>query len=277
MAKIAIITDSSCDLPDDLLTELDIHVVPLKIRIDGNEFIDKVDLSTKEFWSKSRLSNSLPETAAPSPGDFLQVFQQCASNGYEAILCLTISSELSATYQSAMTASKDSGLTIPIEVIDSRQVTIALGLIVVRAARSAKQDNFETVIQQARDSISKIIALGTLDTLENLKKGGRIGSAQAFLGSVLSIKPVVQIINGKVEAESRQRTRSKALNHLIEVMREVNGVNQIGIAHAQASDIDQFLDKVRNDFTQAEIIVSEMGAVLGTHVGPGTIAMVASS
>ena len=275
MPSIQIITDSACDLPSDLIGKYGIEVVPLTIRIDGQEYVDQVDLSTEEFWAKCRNSPRLPETAAPSPGSFLDSFKKAEAAGKDGVVCITISSGLSATYQSATNATAEEGLGIQVSVIDSKLVTLAHGFVVLAAAELAQTGaSIEQVSARVEECITQVHAFATLDTLENLRKGGRIGGAQALLGSVLSIKPVVQLIDGKVEPESRQRTRSKALTHLIEATKACGIPEVLGLAHGDASDIDTFHGQVSSAFPGVDIIVSRMGAVLGTHVGEGTMTLV---
>ncbi len=274
MSNIRIVTDSSCDLPPEIISEHNITVVPLTIRIAGEEFVDQLELSTSDFWTRSRSSAELPQTAAPAPGAFLDAFAKAVDDGCESVICITISGELSATYQSAVTATDQFDLDLKIEVIDSRLVTIGLGMVVLFAARQSVNHGFDEVVSKTQEFMAGISAFGTLDSLENLRKGGRIGTAQALLGSVLSIKPVVQIVDGKVEAESKQRTRSKALHHLVEKCASIAGVQQVAISHAQARDIEDFVELVKDRFGEVELLISPMGPVLGTHVGEGAIALV---
>jgi DegV family protein with EDD domain len=275
MPGVRIVTDSSCDLPPELVAKHQITVVPLTIRFGEEEFVDLEGLAPEEFWAKSASFPGLPETAAPAPGAFRQAFVSAAEGGADGVVCVTISSGLSATYQSAVTAASAGDLPIPVEVVDSRFVTLALGLVVLSAAEAAGAGApISAVRQAASDAIGRVRALATLDTLENLKRGGRIGGAQAFLASMLSIKPVIHLVDGVVEPESRQRTRSRALAYIVETMASKGSPEVLGIAHGDAVDLDGFVDQVSQRFPDTDLIVSKMGAVLGTHVGKGCVALV---
>lgn len=275
MAGIRVVADTACDLPPAVVAELGIELVPLTIRFGNDEFVDRRDLSSSEFWARVRNSPVLPETAAPSPGAFEEAFRKAASEGADGVVCITLSSDLSATYQAADLAAKAVADTIPVRVIDSRQVTMAEGLLAAAAARAAKQGkSLDDCAGVAQDLIPRTRLYGALDTLEHLKKGGRIGAAQAMLGSMLSIKPIIEVQDGKVEAESRQRTRSKALRYLVEKVREFGHVEDLAVMHGDAKDVDELLDLLGAVYPRDDIIVAEIGPVIGTHAGPGVIGVV---
>jgi len=278
MAGIRVVTDSACDLPPDLEAELGIDIVPLTIRFGNEELVDRRDLSPTEFWSRMASSPVLPETAAPSPGAFEESFRKAADEGFDGVVCITLSGDLSATYQSAVVAAKAVEGVIPVRVIDSRTVTMAEGLMALAAARAAKQGKgLDDCAGVAEDLISRTKLYGALDTMENLKKGGRVGSAQALLGSMLSIKPIIEITgetNGKVEAESKQRTRSKALRYLVEKVRQHGQVEDLALMHGAAPDVDELLDLLGAVYPRDDIIVGDIGPVIGTHGGPRVIGVV---
>jgi DegV family protein with EDD domain len=272
MAGIRVVTDSACDLPAALADELGIEIVPLTLRFGDDEFVDRRDLSPAEFWTRCNNSPLLPETAAPSPGAFEQAYRRLAADGAEAIVAITISGELSATGQAAELAAQAVADTIPVRVIDSKSVSMGEGLIAVAAARLAVAGKgVEDVAGAAIDRIDRTRIYAALDTLENLKKGGRIGGAQALLGSMLSIKPIIEVRDGKVEPESRQRTRSKALAYLAEKIREQDRVEQLAVMHGSAPDLEEFLDMISARFPRDEIVVGDIGAVIGAHAGPRAI------
>ena len=209
-ARVRIVTDSACDLPQQVADALDIEIVPLTIRIDGQEYVDRADLTPKEFWAKCDASPTLPETAAPAPGQFEAVYRRLAAEGAASIVVINLSGALSATMQSAELAARSVGDTIRITVVDSQQVTLGLGLIVTEAARLAADGaDHDAVVALATRLAGTTKVWGALDTLENLKKGGRIGGAKALLASALAIKPIVEVRDGKVEEGGKQRTRSK--------------------------------------------------------------------
>lgn len=272
MGTVKVVTDSACDLPQDLVEELGIEIVPLHIRFGSEELVDRVDLTPEQFWARCNASPVLPETAAPSPGAFQEAFRAAAAAGCAGVVCVNLSGSLSATYQAATTAAEAVAGDIPVRVIDSRTLTMGQGMMVVMAARAAAAGKgLEDVAGVVEDLIPRTHCFGTLDTLDYLKKGGRIGSAAALLGSVLSIKPVVEVANGVVEPESRQRTRSRALAYLVDKVRQAGDIENLGVMNGSAPDIEHFLDLLGAVYPRDKIIVGSIGAVIGTHVGPGTV------
>ncbi|HEX2040047.1 MAG TPA: DegV family protein [Acidimicrobiales bacterium] len=272
MAGTRVVTDSACDLPPELAEELDIEIVPLTIRFGEESFVDRKDLSPAEFWSRMASSPVLPETSAPSPGAFEEAFRKAAAEGATGVVCVTLSSALSATHQAAVLGAKAVGDLVPVRVVDSRAVSLGQGLMAVAAARLGKQGKgLDDCVGAAEDLVSRTRIYGALDTLENLKKGGRIGSAQALLGSVLSIKPIIELADGKVEPESKQRTRSKSLRYLVEKVRQFPRVEDLAVMHGDAPDVDELLDLLGAVYPREDILVAQIGAVIGTHGGPRII------
>ena len=269
--RVRIVTDSACDLPQSVADELGIEIVPLTIRIDGVEYVDRADLTPAEFWAKCAQSPTLPETAAPAPGQFEAVYRRLAAEGATSIVAINLSAALSATMQSAELASRAVADTIPVTVVDSQQVTMGLGLVVTRAARLAAQGaSHQEVVDLALSLAERTKVWGALDTLENLKKGGRIGGAKALLASALAIKPIIEVRDGKVEQGGKQRTRSKALQHVVDKVVEAGTIETLMVMHADCSDVDTFVEMLRPHHA-GEIIVGDIGPVVGTHAGHGTI------
>ena len=272
MPRIAIVTDSSSDIPQHLADEHRIEIVPLNIRFGSEEFVDRKDLSPDEFWRRVAGSKTLPETSAPSPGAFEQAFRKAAEGGADGIVCVNISRDLSATIQSAELAAQAVGSDIPVRVIDSRTASIGQGLLALAAARMAGAGKgLDDVAGEVEDLVPRTRVYAALDTLENLRKGGRIGGAQAMLGSMLSIKPIIEITKGKVEAESKQRTRSKSLRYLVEKVKADLPVEQLSILHGNAPDVDDVVDQLGEIYPRDEILVGDIGAVIGTHGGPRVV------
>ncbi len=268
---VRIITDSACDLPQSVADELGIEIVPLSIRFGNDEFIDRCDLTPAQFWARSRASAQLPETAAPSPGQFEQTYRSVMSTGATGIVVISLSAGLSATMQSAELAARAVADEIEISVIDSRSATLGLGIIVAACARAAKGGaSFADVTKMAADLAQRTKVWGALDTLENLKKGGRIGGAKALLASVLSIKPIIEVRDGKVEEGGKQRTRSKALAFLVEKLQSYGEIENLAVMHADCSDIDHFVNMLRPHY-KGDIVIGDIGPVVGTHAGHGTI------
>ena len=269
MPGIRVVTDSACDLPPELVEEYGIDIVPLSIRFGGDELVDRRDLTPTQFWARCATSDVLPETAAPSPGAFQAAYERAATDGCPGVVCITLSSELSATYQAACNAAKEVEGRIPVRVVDSRSLTIAQGLMCVSAARLANQGkSMDDVAGAVEDLIPRTKIFGALDTLENLKKGGRIGGAQAALGSLLSIKPIIEVADGKVEAESRQRTRARSLRYLVDKVKSFPEIELLAVMHGDAPDLEEFLDMLAEVYPRDQIIVGDVGAVIGTHSGP---------
>ena len=271
MPGVRVVTDSACDLPNDLAVELDIDIVPLTIRFGDEEFVDRRDLSPKQFWARCATSPVLPETAAPSAGAFEEAFRAARAAGAEGVVCINLSSKLSATYQAAQVAANALEGELPVRVVDSLSVTMGLGSIALAAARlAAAGKSIDDVAGVAEDLSHRTRVLGTLDTLENLKKGGRIGGAKAMLGSMLSLKPVIWVVDGLVEEESKQRTRSRALRYLVDKVAEQakQGIEDLAVMHGDAPDLDEFLDMLNEHFPREDIVIGDIGAVIGTHAGP---------
>ena len=268
---IRIVTDSACDLPNDVALLHSITIVPLSIRFGTEEFIDRVDLTTEQFWERCAASPVLPETAAPSPGQFESAFRQLAASGASGILVISLSSELSATMQSAEVAAKSLAGAIPIRVVDSRSASIGEGMTAVSCAKLANSGGtLDQVADLAIALSGRTKVWAALDTLDALKKGGRIGGAKALLASALSIKPIIAIIEGKVAEGGRQRTRSKAIAFLIDKVREAGPIENLAVLQAQCLDTDILLDGLRS-FYPGDIVVGDIGAVIGSHAGSGTI------
>ncbi|MFV0309281.1 MAG: DegV family protein [Desertimonas sp.] len=268
---VGIVTDSACDLPQELADRWAIEIVPLSIRFGDDELIDREQLSTDEFWTRCAQSSQLPSTAAPSPGRFEQAYRAHAARGATAVVAITLSGALSATYQSAELAAREIG-DLDVRVVDSRSVTLGLGTIALAAAElAATGATADEVAGLAQHLVARTRVFGALDTLENLKKGGRIGNAAALLGTALSIKPIIAVVDGAVEQHGRQRTRSKALNYLVDTVREYQGrIEHLAVLHADCDDVDQFVDRLR-PFHDGEIVVGQIGPVIGSHAGRGTI------
>ena len=274
MARIRVVTDSACDLSAAVAAEHGVTIVPLTIRFGTEEFVDGRDLSTEEFWSRCKASDVLPETAAPSPGAFQEAFLAAADDGCDGALCVDLSGALSATYQAAVAAAKAVADRIDVRVVDSRSVTMGLGLMVLDAAEQAATGaDLDTLESRVAELVSRATVYGAVDNLEHLTKGGRIGGARALLGSMLSIKPVVALVDGVVEEESKQRTRARSLQYLADKMRDSPPLSRVAIAHGAATDIDTFLALVADVPSDHPLVVGQLGPVIGTHTGPGTVGL----
>jgi DegV family protein with EDD domain len=266
---VRIVTDSSCDLTDEEVAAHGIEVVPLTIRFGNEEYEDRTQLTAEAFYQKLAASADLPETAAPAPGKFEAAFRRQQAAGADAVVCVNLSSELSATMQSAQNAAKAVEGDLDVRVVDSHSITSGLGTQVLLAADAAASGaSADEVVTLVEDLVRRTHVFGALDTLDNLKKGGRIGNAQALLGSLLSIKPILDISSGKVEEAGKARTRKKALEVLRDRVAEAGTIEHLCVTDGFAPDAEDMLALLDPLFPRADIRVGRIGPVIGTHGGP---------
>jgi DegV family protein with EDD domain len=269
--SIRVVTDSSCDLPQSLVDALRIEIVPLTIRFGDEELVDREELSTDEFWQRLEHSKLLPETAAPSAGAFEAKFRELLARGASGVVCINLSSHLSATMQAAQVAAAAVSNDIPVQVIDSQSASMGLGNLCLTAARRAADgDSLESIVHEVGDRRDRTKLFATLDTLEFLKRGGRVGNARALLGTVLSIKPVVEVREGIVEEAGKVRTRSKALK-LLAAKASEGKIEHLAVLDGNAPDVDELLTLLEPIFPRDDIITGVVGPVIGTHAGPRVI------
>jgi DegV family protein with EDD domain len=269
MPGVRIVTDSASDLDEATCDELGITVVPLTIRFGDKEFVDREELTVDDFYRRLAESPTLPETAAPAPGAFETAYRHVAGEGADAVVCVTLSSGVSATMDSARNAADAVAPDIDVRVVDSRGVSVGEGNKVIAAAEAARDGRAaEEIVAIVDDLAGRTRTIGVLDTLDNLKKGGRIGNAQALLGTLLSIKPIIDISSGKVEEAGRARTRRKALDALAAKVLEHPQVEDLAVMHGQAPDLDDFLALLAPRYNRGEIRIGLIGPVVGTHAGP---------
>ena len=270
---VRIVTDSSCDLTDAEIEAHGIDVVPLSIRFGEDAHLDRDELSVDDFYRKMAASDELPQTAAPSPGAFAQIFRQRLDEGADAVVCLNLSQRVSATMESAELGARE--VEGDVRIVDSRSVTAGLGVMVMAASRAAADGaSADEVVALVEDLRGRTRVYGAIDTLENLKKGGRIGNAQALLGSMLSIKPLIDISSGVVEEAGRQRTRKKSLGWLRDKVAEhIDEIETLSVMHAQATDIDDLLAMLSELTDRSTIRVGVIGPVVASHGGPGLVGL----
>jgi DegV family protein with EDD domain len=268
---VRVITDSACDLSDEMVQSARIIVVPLSIRFGDEELLDRRDITPTEFWRRCADAAALPETAAPSPGAFQQAFAQAVDEGADAIACLTLSSGVSATYQAARTAAEGFE-PAPVEVVDTRALTMGQGILALAAAADAAAGaSLADVVAATHGRIGRTRTYGTLATLDHLQRGGRIGNARALLGSLLSIKPVVQVKDGVVEEESKQRTRSRSIEYLVAKVKSDAPLEWLAVIDGAAPDVATLVDELASVEITHPMVRAELGPVVGTHTGPGTV------
>ena len=271
---VRLVTDSSCDLPQDVVEAHGIVVVPLTIRFGEDELTDGVDLSTEQFYARMATFEGLPETAAPAPGAFEAAFRAQAEAGADAVVCINLSSALSATMASAQNGARALEGEVDVRVVDSKSITAGLGTIVRVAAAAAEGGaSADEVVALVEDMRERVHVFGGLDTLENLKKGGRIGGAQALDGTLLSIKPIVDISSGAVEEAGKVRTRKKQMVMLRDILVKAGEVEHLSVCDGLASDVDEFIEVIAEVHDRDATGRSTIGPVIGTHGGPAMIGL----
>jgi DegV family protein with EDD domain len=274
MAKTAILTDSTANLPMEWVEQYNVRVIPLKIHWGGETYLDGIDLTPNEFYMRLAHAKSLPTTSQPSIQDFLQAFESLADQA-DGIVVPLISSGISGTVASAQAAARQF-TQVPVEVIDTHITSMGQVLILLAAARAAEQGKSLQEVRCAADEVVRCLRLFfAVDTLEYLHRGGRIGGASRYLGTALAIKPILFFNSeGKIDALERVRTKSKSWQRLIELAEEqANGRPvHVGIVHANAPGAAQkFRDEVEQRLNCKEIFTVEFSPAIGVHVGPGTI------
>ena len=267
---VRIVTDSACDLAQAQVDEHGIEIVPLSIRFGDEEYVDRTELSVDQFYAKMAETGILPETAAPSPGAFEQAFRKLGEGGDE-VVCINLSAALSATMQSAAAAAKSLEGEIPVTVVDSRALTIGLGNLVIAAAEAAERGaGVEEIVTLVNDLSDRTRMWGLLNTLDNLLKGGRIGKAQQLMGSVLSIKPVLDMSTGEVHEAGKPRTKKKGLLWLRDKVLEFEGIENLWVMAGDPDDAAELIDLLEGHY-DGEIHQGRIGPVIGTHGGPGVM------
>jgi DegV family protein with EDD domain len=279
MAKVAIVTDSTSTIPAAMTRGLPIHTIPLQVIWGDETFRDGVDIQPTQFYERLKTAKVMPSTSQPSPAAFIKVYKELLDEGYD-ILSIHISSKISGTCDSAVQAQAS----FPgrnIVVFDSLSTSMPMGFQALAAARAAIQgaslQECHRLVEQARDNSGIFFAVSTL---EFLHRGGRIGGASAFLGTVLNLKPILQLRDGRIEAVERVRTMAKAVDRLVELFEiELGKRTPIRIAALHANEhaaADLLLERVRAHFgisDVADAVIAEVSPVLGTHTGPGALAL----
>jgi DegV family protein with EDD domain len=272
---VKIVTDSLSDLPPKIAQELGVRVIPLYVRFGTEVYRDNIDLSTEEFYHKLTSSRSFPSTAAASIGEVVKVYQELAEETDE-IVSIHASSKFSAIYDIALRAKEEIKKKCRVEVIDTLSAIMGEGLLVIAAAEQALEGkSSDEITAEVRSFIPKIQVRMSFDTLEYLRRGGRIGRAQAILGSLLKVNPIAGIKDGETSPCGRERSRAKAIEWLRRFVAEFNGrIDSLSVEHATTPDEAEALaDSLGSIYPREKIIISQVSPVVGTHVGPHVIAV----
>jgi DegV family protein with EDD domain len=279
MNHVAVLTDSSAYLPDQLINMYRIHVIPLTVLWGSETFLDGKDLTPDQFLQRLTEDQVHPTTTQPNPDDFYLIYKELAAE-YDAIVAPLISSELSGTVASALMAASDFDR-IPVRVVDTRLTTMGLGFSALAAARAAAQGRpLEEVEEAARTVAARSRVLFVVDTLEYLHRGGRIGGASKLFGTALSIKPLLHLNEGRVDALERVRTKEKAVDRMLELAAEYAGDNpaRVSVIHSGIQeDAEALQSRVAGRFNCIELILTGLSPAITIHTGPGTLGLVVCS
>lgn len=268
--SFAVVTDSTADLPDEWRERYDIEVVPLKVLFGQETFRDRIDMTDQQFFQRLAASTTLPTTSAPSPGEFAEVYRKLAEN-HDGCISIHIGSQLSATAEAARVGAQTvEGF--PVEVIDSETVTMPMAFLCRVAAESSSLDE---AVANVRERVPRCRVLALLDTLRYLEMGGRLSRAQAMIGTMLDLKPILQVKDREIKPVDRVRTKSRAIGRMVEFFKSEGPVEQVGVMHAQSPDeARDIAARLSDGLGGAEIAMGQIGAVLGTHVGPKAVGIV---
>jgi DegV family protein with EDD domain len=272
VSRIAIVTDSTSDLPADLAARNRITVVPLNVHFGNTVLRDQIDITIDEFMERLQHSPELPKTSQPSAGLFEQTFRELATD-HDAILAILISAKLSGTLQSATVARESIGDLVPIEIVDSGNASLGLGFQALRAAGLARSGQpLDAIARTLRAETPAYHLVFFVDTLEFLQRGGRIGRAAALAGSVIKLKPILRVDEGQIVPHERTRTRARAIDGLREFVRGLPHVERLAVLHVTTpAEAEQLAADLSAAHPGIEPIVARFGPVVGTHTGPGTL------
>jgi DegV family protein with EDD domain len=275
---VKIVTDSTSDLPKEFAESLGISVIPLNVHFGTDVFKDGIDIKPDAFYEKLISGSQLPTTSQPSVGDFLNLYDDLAKNN-EEIVSVHISDKLSGTLNSARQAKEQYKGTARIETVDSKHGSMGLGLIAVQASRVAKNGgNVDDVLSSISQSIDSVKFFVLLDTLEYLQKGGRIGKARAFMGNLLKLKPILSTRDGEVFPFERARSRIKGIDRIFSLVEESLPLSDLAVFYSTTqSEAEDFADRLSQFIPSGDIIMSQIGPVVGTHAGPGVIGVAFNS
>ncbi|OLD52909.1 MAG: hypothetical protein AUI56_05455 [Actinobacteria bacterium 13_1_40CM_2_66_13] len=269
--SFAVVTDSTADLPDEWRERYGIEIVPLKVLFGKETFRDRVDMTSNEFFTRLAASTSLPTTSAPSPGEFAEVYRRLAQD-HDGCISIHIGTRLSATAEAARVGAQ-AVEGFKVNVIDSQTVSMPMAFLCRVAAQCNSLDEATAAVEQR---VKKCRVLALLDTLRYLEMGGRLSRAQAMIGTMLDLKPLLLVSeNAEIKPVDRVRTRSRAIPRMVEFFRSEMPVETVAVMHAQAKDeAEQIAGELRRELPDLEIPIGQIGCVLGTHTGPKALGLV---
>ena len=270
---VKVVTDSTSDLPADLADELGITIVPLNVYFGTTEYKDGVDLTADEFFDRLMNGPDFPTTSQPSVGEFSDTYTS-VSDGADGIVSVHVSSKVSGTFNSARQGTEHANVGCPVEVLDTLQASMGVGLIAIAAARAAQAGgSIEEVTAVAKSAIERCQCMALLDTLEYLQKGGRIGKAQALVGTLLKVKPIIIVLDGEVNNLAKERTRRKAVARLRREVEDFSPLDSAVVMYSTSRDeADRLAADVESLVTSGESpTVAQFGPALGTYMGPDAL------
>ena len=266
MSGFRVVTDSTADLPPEWAGRYAIEVVPLKVLFGNETYRDRVDLTDEQFFAKLGESTRLPTTSAPSPGEFAEVYERLAKD-CEGVISIHIGSNLSGTAEAARVGAQ-SVEGFPVHVVDSRSTTMTIAFLCRIAAEAA---SLEDAVREVEARVPKLRIIALLDTLRYVEMGGRVSRAQAMIGGILDMKPILLVKDGQITSLDRVRTRSRAIPRMIELLREDGPLEHVAVMHAQApEDAARIVAEIEPDLKRegVDVVTGQIGCVLGTHTGP---------
>lgn len=273
MSRVAVVTDSTACLTPDLLSQSGVRVVPVQVIVDGAVLLDGVDIHSHGIAEALHSAKHIT-TSRPAPQEFLEAYEQAADSGVDSILSVHLSQALSGTLDSARLAARDAS--VPVNVVDSRTIGMGLGFAALNAAHAAAEGgDLDRVAGVAESTAAGSHVIFYVDTLEFLRKGGRIGKASALLGSALRVKPLLHVLDGEVAPLEKARTSAKALGRLLDIATEYARTPpvQVAVQHLDALERADSLAGQLHERLGVDVVVCEISAVMGVHVGPGTVSV----
>jgi DegV family protein with EDD domain len=272
--NVKIITDSTSDITSDLAQEMGITVVPLTVSFGHESFLDRVEITTEEFYRRLSTENIFPTTTQPSPAVFLEAYEKLAQET-DNILVIVISGKLSGTYQSALNAKGMLKGKCRVEIIDSQMTIMALGLLAITAAKMAEKGaTIDELMEAVKKKMGLLHPAMSFDTLKYLAKGGRIGRAQGLLGSLLSVKPILTLKEGEVAPLTRMRSQSAALDYLVHLVAGIKNIEALAVEHGNSpQQADALFERISDIYPKEKIYRSTVSPVIGTYTGPNLLSV----